>query len=196
MMEKFHLDSEKINTTITAEQIIQLLEQTGVDLLPIKISLQRNASVKELVKALSISKKTGTSRILCDILGYRKAKSAKPELIKCLKSRSEWLREDAAEAIGRIGGEEAGEELINQLVKRPNVWIAIALGAIKYAPAIPFLREALNSPYPKLRGGAAWSLGHLKDKEALSALERVLQTETDTYSKDRITEAIIEITSA
>jgi HEAT repeat protein len=176
--------------SLNANQIIQKLEEPGINLLPVKMELKRKANIRELINALMISKKIQTSRILCDILGERRAKSAIPVLIKCLNSRSEDLRENAAEAIGKIGGEEAGEELINQLRKKPNVWIAIALGAIKYKPSIPYLIIALTGPFPKVRGGAAWSLGEFMAKEALGELEKAFEKETDSYSKKRISVAI------
>lgn len=176
--------------SLNANQIIQKLEEPGINLLPVKMELKRKAKIRELKNALTISEKIQTSRILCDILGERRAKSAIPVLIKCLNSRSEDLRENAAEAIGKIGGEEAGEELMNQLRKKPNVWIALALGSIKYKPSIPSLITALSGPFPKVRGGAAWSLGELMAKEALVELENAFEKETETYSKKRILEAI------
>ena len=55
---------------------------------------------------------------------------------------------------------------------------------------MPYLAQILKL------GGAAWSLGKLEAKDALSELENALVLETDSYSKARILEAIEEIENA
>jgi HEAT repeat protein len=177
-----------------ADEILQLLEEPTEDRRPLKHKLRREASVKELVKALWNSKTILTSRILCDILGARRAKTAIPALLNCLNQPDPDLKNDAAEAIGKIGSPKAGEELLDHFILEPRGWYAIALGAIGYSPAIPYLIKGLSNASDWLiRGGSAWALGELRVKEAIKPLESSLVIENDKYAFDRMNEAITKI---
>jgi len=180
-------------STIQADEIIRLLEEPTDDRRPLKHKLQRSASVKELVKALTLSQVELTRRILCDILAARKVKSAIPALLECLDDPSPWVKDDAAEALGKIGSIKAGEPLLNHFNNDRSLWLAVALGAIGYRPAIPSLIASLSSPYGKIRGGAAWALGELRATEAITSLELALSKEDDKYALDRIREALDRI---
>jgi len=184
------------NTTyslVTANEIIRLLEEPTEDRRPLKYSLQREAPVKELVKALWMSNTVLTSRILCDILGARRARTAIPALLNCLTNPDPSLKNDAAEALGKIGDPKAGEQILKHFINEPRLWFAAALGAIGYRPAIPYLLSALNSNLENVRGGAAWSLGVMKVTDAQEALMNALKIEKDQYALDRIQEALDRI---
>jgi HEAT repeat protein len=177
-------------SSIKADEIIRLLEEPTKDRRPLKYKLQREASVKELVNALWSSKKVLTSRILCDILGARRARTAIPALVNCLNQPDQDLKNDAAEALGKIGSPKAGNELLRHFIDEPCLWYAVALGAIGYNPAIPYLIAALHSASSSVRGGAAWSLGELIAYEAENVLISALAKEDYGYAKNRISEAL------
>ncbi len=181
-------------SNILADEILRRLDEPTDDRRPLKYNIQRYASIKEIIRALRISQKEITSRILCEILGIRRAKSAVPVLVECLDDPSPSVKEVAAEALGRIGSTKAGEELLNHFDEDPTYpWFAIALGAIGYRPAIPSLINALSSPFAIVRGGSAWALGELKAYEARNALEGALEKEDNEYAINRMQEALHQI---
>lgn len=180
-------------SSLMAPEIIALLEEPTDDRRPLKRKLRYEARVKELIKALQLSRLELTRCILCDILADRRAKTAIDALVECLDDPSVDVRNYAAEALAKIGSQKSGKALLEHFMKDHQVWYAIALGAIKYKPSIPYLIDALRSPVPKVRGGAAWSLGYLNVEEAHDALEQALILETDGYSISRIKGALEEL---
>jgi epoxyqueuosine reductase len=68
--------------------------------------------------------------------------------------------------------------------------VAVALGNIQNAEAVPALIHALNDEEPLVRGHAAWALGRIDTAEALAGLRRRLSVEEDTRVKVEIEEAI------
>ena len=180
--------------SLRSEEIVQLLEEPTEDRRPLKWNLQKEASVKELVRALEISQVELTRRILCDILAARRAKSAVSVLIKCLDDPSPWLKDDAAEALGKIGSLKAGEALLDHFNKDPRLWYAVAMGEIGYRAAIPRLIEALQDPSPLVRGGAAWALEELIAINALKELNEVASMEEDPFALKHMKNAIEYIT--
>ena len=181
-------------SSVKAQEIIQLLEEPTDDRRSLKSKLRREARVKELVEALGLSKTDLTTRILCDILGERKAKTAVPTLIKCLDNPSFSVQDDAAEALAKIGSQEAGDALLKHFNDDPSFWLAVALGAVGYRSAIPHLIERLkNSRDDMIRGGAAWALGELKAPESVMALKEALSMEGDPFVIERIQKALVNI---
>jgi HEAT repeat protein len=184
-------EMENINfPSLHAKEIVNILEAPTDDRRPLTHKLKRYAAIKELVVALQISQTELTRRILCNILGARRAKSAIPVLLECLDDPSPSVKDDAAEALGKIGSIKAGEALLNHFESNPRIWFAIALGAIGYRAAIPALINGLSSSSAKVRGGSAWSLGELKVNEARKPLEDMLAKEQDEFALDRIREAL------
>ncbi|OGO31773.1 MAG: hypothetical protein A2136_03655 [Chloroflexi bacterium RBG_16_54_11] len=181
-------------SNIKAEEILRLLEEPTKDRRPLKDKLRREAPVKELIKALRNSQTELTRCILCVILADRQAKTAISALIECLDDPSAAVNDDAAEALGKIGSPKAGDALLKHFIHEKHGWYAVALGAIGYRPAIPYLMDALiNSSEWFVGGGAAWSLGELMAKEAMTALEIALAKEKNNYASERIREAIDRI---
>lgn len=70
--------------------------------------------------------------------------------------------------------------------------LAVALGNIGSAEAVPALIHALNDEEPLVRGHAAWALGRIGTAEALAGLRRRLGIEEDAHVKSEIEEAIRE----
>jgi HEAT repeat protein len=178
-------------SSVKAQEIVQLLEEPTDDRRPLKSKLRREAHVKELVKALRLSETETTRRILCDIVGARRAKTAIPALIECLDHPSSRVQDDAAEALAKIGSPKAGDALLRHFILDPSFWLAAALGAVGYQSAIPYLIEALkNTSDEMIRGGAAWALGKLKAQEGVKALEEASIREEDAFVTERIKKAL------
>lgn len=177
-------------------KIRRLLEVPTKNRIPLRDKLERTAKAKDLIEALRISKNGVTRSILCDILAERRLKMAIPVLIECLDDPDNKVKEDAAEALGKIGTQAAGEALLERFTNEGNrlPWFAIALGAIGYKPAVPALINALiNSPDGVVRGGSAWSLGELRAIDAKPQLERALLIENHKYALKSIREALISL---
>lgn len=66
----------------------------------------------------------------------------------------------------------------------------IALGNFKEAAAVPKLTEiVLRETRPEMRGTAAWALGRIGGKEALSAIDMALQAEEDVQVREMLERA-------
>ncbi len=186
------MENTKISS-LKSKEIVDLLQEATNDRRPLKHKLQREAPVRELVEALRITNVELTRCILCDILAARRAKTAIRVLIDCLDDPSLRVKDAAAEALGKIGSQKAGEALLEHFIKTPTLGFAVALGAIKHHSAIPYLIEALYNLSGNVRGGAAWSLGNLKVVEAIGVLENALAVEHKPYAINRMKEALDEI---
>jgi len=68
--------------------------------------------------------------------------------------------------------------------------VAVALGNVGNAEAVPALIHALNDEEPLVRGHAAWALGRIGTAEAAGALRRRLGIEEDARVKEEIQEAM------
>ena len=74
--------------------------------------------------------------------------------------------------------------------------VAVALGNLRRAEAVPALTQALlEDPEPLVRGHAAWALGRIGGGEALEGLERASAQETDPEVREEIGLALHEISS-
>jgi HEAT repeat protein len=178
---------------LSASEIVALLEEPTDDRRPLKMQLRRNAKVKELIRALQITKTVLTRRILCDILAERRAKSAVNAILECINDASSDLRNDAVEALIKIRSYKAGEGLLAYFIDNPQLWYAVALGEIGYRPAIPYLMDALENPDEGVREGAAWALGYLGAIDAIGVLVRALHREANPNCVVRMQEALASL---
>jgi len=102
----------------TAGEIIRRLEEPTENKLPLMSQLRREARIVELVMALSLADDETTRCNLCDILAWRKAKTAVAVILACLDDpTSDDLKDTAAEALGKIESPKAGEELLRHFLK-------------------------------------------------------------------------------
>ena len=70
--------------------------------------------------------------------------------------------------------------------------VAVALGNWGSAEAVPVLTTALADDEPLVRAHAAWALGRIATAEALSALERAHDTETDDAVRAEVHDIIAQ----
>lgn len=178
-----------------AQEIIRLLEEPTNDRRPIKHKILDEAPIEELITAMHESKTVLTYKILCEILGKRKATQAVPSLIEALHNTNDGVRSEAAEALAHIESIEAGEDLLNQYLQEASEdtkeWEVIALGAVGYRPAIPHLIQALQ--VNRLRRYAALALGELKAQEAREAIQQAMDQEKDTYTITLMKQALKDL---
>jgi epoxyqueuosine reductase len=67
---------------------------------------------------------------------------------------------------------------------------AVALGNSRDPAAVPHLIRALRDRKPLVRGHAAWALGELAGEDARSALESLLERESDAWVRDEAASAL------
>ena len=179
--------------------ILKLLDQPTEDRRPLVRMIQRSVHVDDLIESLKRAETALSRQILSDILGYRGSKRAVAVLIEHLEDDSLEVRASAADALAKISDRRAGEALLRRLdaesSDRVKQMLAVALGAVGYEPAIPRLIELLDHPDATIRGCAAWSLGVLQATSALEVLQNQLELETNEYSLEQISTAILEIKS-
>ena len=113
-------------------------------------------------------------------VGKQKNASAVPSLVKIMKNDSEWVvRRSAAEALGRIGGQEAMDALSEALLDSKlgiQYFAAMALGEIG-APAVGLLSQALQGQDARLWEYAASGLVRIRDQEALRQRIAILEAD-------------------
>ena len=117
---------------------------------------------KEAAMALKKFADPSTEDVLIDTLTYENWESEYPILGA--------VRANCAEALGRIGSENAVEPLIDALDDpdfEVNVKAAEALGKIGNSSAVEMLIHSLSSEYPDLRGAAVRALGDIGDEIAI-----------------------------
>lgn len=183
-----------------SESIINLLDKPTSDRRPLFQELRRNAPAAQLILALKKRPANGLTRhLLCDLLGYRRVKSAVPILVQFLDDADSGVRSAAAESLSKIEDQSAGSQLFERLKKEKDIGtrraLIIALGAVGFKGAIETLIEALNDDDEAVRGVAAWSLGALKAQQARSILVKMLSNETNTFILDNVREALTQIGS-
>ncbi|HKY08406.1 MAG TPA: tRNA epoxyqueuosine(34) reductase QueG, partial [Candidatus Binatia bacterium] len=71
--------------------------------------------------------------------------------------------------------------------------VTVALGNLKCREAVPELVRVLDDEEPLVRGHAAWALGEIGDRAALSALRARRQGETDPQVLAEIDEAVMRL---
>ncbi len=175
------------------QEIIQLLENPpGDGGWPVVQKVIDEAPSTELIAAMYESSNIETRETLCYIFGYRKDIQSVPTLLEVLHDPSPRLRGSAAEALAKIEDPEAGQALLTQYLVEEDQgikeWYVIALGAVGYRPAIPYLIRALE--VENLRRYAALALGNLKAGEAKEAMQQALVHETDPYTAKLIQQGL------
>jgi len=130
------------------------------------------------------------------ILSVLRDKSAVPALIRFINDNAQYAgtRSLAVEALGKIGGKEAFNELVRILELKDsfNADAAYALGEIGDKVAAPYLIKAMENDDKWIKNQCAIALGKLGAKEAVSALAKLLY-ENDYELRFNATKAIQKI---
>ncbi len=102
-------------------------------------------------------------------IGTKREKKAIKHIVKILKDKDIEIRTIAVNILGEMGHSEIAGEKILEVFKtdkdNANFQMAciIALGKIKYKPAIPYLRERLNHLHPLVRTYTVSALSEFND---------------------------------
>jgi len=180
---------------VDVKEIIQLLEEPTENRIPIKWKVLQEAPLEELITAMHEPKMQITYRILCELLGKRRDAQAVPVLIETLHDADASVRAEAAQALALIENPLAGEAVMAQYLAEEDQgtkeWYVIALGAVGYCPAVPYLIQALN--VENLRRYAALALSELKAKEAKGAIAHALARETEPYTVKLIQQVLTKL---
>ena len=110
-------------------------------------------------------------------LGGMRDARAVPLLVDALGNGKGQMRRFAAEALGRIGGEEAFKSLVKALEEQHMDEAAGALGDMGDANAIGPLTRALGDRNWRVRSSAARALGDLDANQSVPALINALDDE-------------------
>lgn len=170
-------------------------------LTPMMYAIQERARIRDLIAALRLQPENPFVRgELCYMLGYRQAKTAVQVLLEALDDESAYVREQAADALGKIASPAAGPALF-RILKRgdprdPFMWLMSATAASGYRPVLPILLRNLADPNEHMRAAAAWGLGRLRAIEAEGALWKALEKEDYERGRENMREAIVLIRQA
>jgi len=157
--------------------MIHMLERETADRRPVVDRLRRQAPVRVLAQALRAAEHPLTRQLLCDLIGFRAARSALPELLKALEDDDRGVRASAADAIAKALGYGGVRPAPDRLIRRilpallthwereptPQVRsvLATTFAFVGDTSVQPLLQAALDDPHEQVRLAAEWSLGRL-----------------------------------
>jgi hypothetical protein len=121
------------------------------------------ASAGDIVAAYEVCRHPHLRSYICYRVGRRELHAALPMLVHALNDQNSSVRDEAADALGRIGDASTGYDLFKRYAVEddPGVRASLAwgLGRTRYALALPVLSDALASEDWLLRAYAAKALG-------------------------------------
>ncbi len=107
-------------------------------------------------------------------------KPAVGELINLMNAKEPFVREEAIEALGRIGDKRAVQPLVEIIQKKDSSTLIPAVKALKAldsSEAFPFLLSMLEYPDSNVRAFAAWELRDMNDSRAVDPLISLLEND-------------------
>jgi HEAT repeat protein len=151
-------------------EIIAALEAPTANRRPLMAALREDAAPDALAAALAATREPHTRQLLADLLGFQAAPQGVAALTAALSDAEPRVRASAADALGKVylahpdaaGRGEAGAALLARWEAEAETavrhMLAAALGATRYAPALPVLQEAKDDPDRGLRDAATWAV--------------------------------------
>ncbi|MBC7795711.1 MAG: HEAT repeat domain-containing protein [Pyrinomonadaceae bacterium] len=191
----------------TQQNVVPIAIQSKIDAQAERIKSDNAEQRRDAVYQLLLLRNAAASRIattaLSDSVEIIRATAAKavvymadeaiPFLTPLLNDKAEFVRREAAFALGETHGKSATPFLITTLQndKRENVRAsaALALGELQDPNAIPSLtpifvdRKSRKQPF--LQRSVAIALGKIRDKQAVPALTAVLQNPKSSSDLER-----------
>lgn len=168
---------------LTPQRVIEELEQEGLDEeqgTAVWHRVWHETPMRSLVGALRIAEDPDTRRALLDLLGFRSARSAIPDIIAHLDDSDVDVRAAAAKALGKAFGHidrpPPSTRVVDGLAALLHRWefepdddlrsILVGSLALVGDPSVrPLLIGAQNHADEKVRGRAQWGLGYLNGLE-------------------------------
>ena len=168
-----------MDRTLSPERILWVLAESvpeGAETLNLFDRLLATAPSSSLIGALGRATDPVDRQMLCDLLGFRKAKAAVPALIQCLADPAPGVRSASADALGKAFGYVAEppaparrRRALEALLARWRVeesagvrsTIAQTLGLLGDPSVRPLLETARHDLDPRVRRQAEWALEHL-----------------------------------
>jgi HEAT repeat protein len=135
---------------------------------------------------------------LCYRVGRRGLHGALPMLVHALNDPESDVRDEAADALGRIGDPSTGFDLFQRYAVEDDLYVLQSLtwglGYTSYRPAVPLLIDALAEADPCRRAYAAAALAALGATEARPAIRQALaREEASDWVKGHMRGAIDEL---
>lgn len=173
-----------MDATLTPERILALLDEPappGEETLDLHDRLHRDASTSNLVGALRAATDLFDRQMLLDLLGFRHAKAAIPDLLAYLSDPEPKVRGAAADALGKAFGyvrvpppPSRREHALAVLRERWAVedsdavrsTLAQTLALLGDPSVRPLLEAVLDHPDRRVRRQAEWGLRYLDRKAA------------------------------
>lgn len=153
---------------------------------------------------LKIAKENPNKRLHKQIgyaIGEIKDKDSIPQLIEMVKDKTvaPEIRTKAIDVAGKIGGEDAIQELMKIFKEekdyKSKVDLVIAIGHGKSTTAIPFLEAVLRNELDStLRSSATTALERIGGTKATDVLTEALKTEIDNSVRERIAYSLKKLT--
>lgn len=178
--------------TRSLRELSERVEQLALecpDSEPLRIEVE--PSVADLAAKLESESDPGESQRLLGMLAEKHPAAAVPILIGSLDDVRPHVRWTAANALRQIGDVSAGPALLNRLLLPETDLdtrriLIRAVGTLRHTPAVPELISALRSSDAQQREAAAWALGALDAREALTAVIDAYATERDEHTKKQL----------
>lgn len=168
---------------LTPQRVIEELGRTDLDAqesFDRWNRIERETPMRYLIGALRIARTPAARRSLLDLLGFRMARSAIPDIIGFLDDPNRKVRAAAADALGKAFGypdrppppdrmRDGLTALLRRwdLETRDGIRATVLRGlALVGDPSVrPLLVAAQNDPNEMVRGQAHWGLGYLDGLE-------------------------------
>lgn len=151
-----------------------------------------SGKTEEAVAAIEALRKRGT-------LGADQADLAGPALVRLLADPDEYIRAEAADALGAIGYAPAGAPLAERLLADENATVRAAaaetLGDLGDVTAVPALLHALADGDRAVRGFAANALGLIGTPELAPTLWRCVEREPSAATRGELFGALYRLGS-
>jgi HEAT repeat protein len=161
--------------------------------------LEQEARTVDLIDLLKHSSDKRIRISICITLWNRPRRLARVRaaLVDALTD-SEWsVRQEAADALGFIVTKAEGPALVRAYRRERSrgvrAQLAYALAKSRYEDGVPILLRVLADPENVMRADVAKLLGDYDGIEIVEAMERVVATEEDSYSKQMMLQSLARI---
>jgi HEAT repeat protein len=134
----------------------------------------RGKPLSELLFAPLDNPRTSDKRTAIELIGLIGVEEAVPWLSRLLGSPDASLRNEAARALGRIGGARSADALVKALYWRRGSSVRLAMELARAAPVLYLERALVNPDHRPVRVWLAIATGLRRRRSAVASLMRLL----------------------